>query len=164
MAFQTSINQYLAPAVEGDFADHGIRAVQVAGEQQYVAGSAGVVIGRFAWIKLDGTVENAGTLVPAGFVHRDQQTLITTYLAGSTMVAVAGSPITIFSQGAFWAKTGTIATIGQKVFASQTDGSIVTDAAGTTVAGFVETPFYVSSAGAVDEIIQISSFNYATAT
>lgn len=163
MSFQKTVNQYLVPAYPGDFADHGIRAVQVAGEQQHVAGTGGVTVGAFAWIKTDGTVVNAGTGVPAGFIHRNQQGLITTYLAGSTMTINAGFPIAVMAQGAFWAKTTTIATVGQKVFASLTNGTIATGAAGATVAGFIETPFTVASAAAANELIQISSFNYATA-
>lgn len=163
MSFQKTVNQYLAPAVEGDFADHGIRAAQLAGEMQYVAGTGGVVVGRFAWIHTDNTVTNTGTGVPAGFIHRSQQGLITTYLTGSTMTINEGFPIAVMAQGSFWAKTTTIATVGQKVFASLTDGTISTAAAGATVSGSIETPFTVSSAGAVGELIQVSSFNYATA-
>ena len=163
MSFQKTVNQYLAPAVEGDFAGHGIRGAQLAGEMQYVAGANGVTVGRFAWIHTDGTVTNNGTGVPAGFIHRNQQALITTYLATSTMVVNAGLPVAVFAVGSFWAKTTTIATVGQKVFASLTDGTISTAAAGATVSGSIETPFTVSSAGSVGELIQVSSFNYATA-
>jgi len=159
MAFQKKINQYMAPAVEGDFADHSIRSQQLAGEGQLVAGPNGATVARFAWF-LDGEVYNAGTIAPAGFIHREQQALITAYLGSSSMLIPAGNPVTILTQGSFWAKTATAATIGQKVFASTTDGSIATGSAGATVDGYVETQFYVGSAGDADELIQIGTWIY----
>lgn len=157
--FQRVVNQYMSPAVEGDFADHSIRTQQLASEGQLVANANGTTIARFAWF-LDGQVYNAGTIAPAGFIHREQQALITDYLGSDSMLIPAGTPVTILTQGSFWARTATEATIGQKVFASTTDGSVATGAAGATVDGYVETQFYVGSAGAAEELIQIGSWIY----
>lgn len=162
MGFQTKVNQYLAPAVEGDFADHSIRAQQLADEGGLVAGSNGVVVGRFAWVATDGTVFNAGTIAPSGFIHREQQALITAYLGESSMVIPPFTMVTVMTQGAYWAKTTTNATVGQKIFASTTDGSIATGTAGATVAGFVETEFYAGSTATAGSLIKISTFIYGS--
>ena len=83
MDFQNQVNTVPAPAVEGDFADHNPRASVIAGPGGLVAGSNGVVIGRFAWmttpIDIDGTptvVNNTGSGAPDGFVHRAQQAAV----------------------------------------------------------------------------------------
>ncbi|MEF3068034.1 hypothetical protein [Pandoraea apista] len=155
--FQSVINQYPAPAVEGDFASSNPRSVVLAGEGTLVAGATGVIVGRFAWADANGLVTNAGANVPTGFVHRELQAVITTWLGQQTMLVPQGLPITLHRTGDFWARTATVATVDQKVFASNTDGSISTGAAGATVAGSTETAFYVDSPGAVGELIKISS-------
>ena len=76
MGFQTTVNLQQAPAVAGDFATANPRAFFPAGEGQYVAADA-VVVGRFAWIDaVTGLVSNTGTGKPDGFIHREQQALI----------------------------------------------------------------------------------------
>lgn len=157
MGFQTQVNQYLHPAVAGDFASANPRASVVAGEGQLTAGSGGVTVGLFAWA-VNGVVTNAGSGAPTGFVHRDMQALITTYLAGNSMVIPEGLYVTLHNAGDFWVATGTTATVGQKVFASNTTGAVQTGAAGATIAGYTETPWHVDSAGAVGELIQISTW------
>jgi hypothetical protein len=157
MSFQKTVNQYLAPAVAGDFASANPRASVVAGEGQFVAGSGGVTVGLFAWA-VAGVVTNAGSGAPTGFVHRDLQALITTFLAEAGLVIPQGLPVTLFNQGDFWVKTGTSATLGQKVFASLTTGGVQTGAAGATIGGYIETPWKVDSVGGVNELIQISTW------
>lgn len=157
MPFQTQVNQYPAPAVAGDFASANPRAAVLAGEGQFVAGSGGATVGLFAWAA-SGLVTNAGSGAPTGFIHRDMEALITTFLAEDSMVIPEGLPVTLFSAGDFWVKTGTVATVGQKVFASNTTGGVQTGAAGATIAGYTETPWHVDSAGAVGELIQISTW------
>ncbi len=157
MGFQTTVNQYPAPAVEGDFASANPRASVLPSDGVMVAASGGVTVGRFAWVS-GNTVSNAGSGVPAGFIHRDHQALNFNLLSEATMVIPQGFAVTVHNQGDFWARSATIATVGQKVFASNTDGTIKTDAAGATVAGFTETKWSVASAGAANELIKISSW------
>lgn len=154
--FQSVVNQYQAPAVEGDFCSANPRASVVAGEGALVAGTGGVTVGRFAWAASDGTVTNAGSGVPTGFVHRDMQALITTWLGEESMVIPEGLAMSLFRSGDFWVKTLTTATVDQKVFASNTDGTVKTGAAGATITGYTETDWFVDSAGAVNELIKIS--------
>ena len=155
--FPKSINQQQAPAVAGDFCSANMRNTVNAGESAFVAGTGGLSIGVFAWIDFStGYATNAGSGAPNGFVHRDNQALITAYLGASGLTIPAGYPVTIMRGGDFWAKTTTTATQGQKVFASNTTGAISTTAAGSTVAGSTETVFFVDSAAAVGELIKIS--------
>jgi predicted RecA/RadA family phage recombinase len=155
--FQSAVNLQQAPAIAGDFASANPRASRLAGEGALVVGSAGCTIGRFAWVS--GTqVTNAGSGVPSGFVHREMQAVITTYLAEGSNVIPAGRQITLMVAGDFWAKTLTTATVGQKVFASLTTGEVKTDAAGATVAGYIETAWKVASAAAANELIKMTTW------
>lgn len=159
MSFQTVVNVTPAPAVAGDFASANPNASVVAGPGTFVAGSGGCNVGVFGWADANGLVTNAGSGAPTGFVHRDNNALIVTWLAEASMNIPAGQPVTLMSAGDFWAKTGTVATVGQKVFASNTDGTIQTGAAGATISGYTETKWYVGSAGAVNELIKITTWN-----
>lgn len=157
--FPRVINPQQAPAVEGDFASANPRASVNAGEGTFVVGAGGAIIGHFGWADANGAVTNAGSGSPTGFIHRDNQALLANYLDSYSMVIPAGMPVTLMRSGDFWARTATTATIGQKVFASNTDGSVKTGAAGATVAGYTETGFFVDSAAAVNELIKISNGN-----
>ena len=158
MSFQTTVNTVPAPAVAGDFASANPRATVAAGPGTLVAGTGGATVGKFAWADSSGNVTNAGSGVPTGFIHRDMQALITAYLGSASMVIPAGLPVTVFKAGEFWAQTLTAATIGQKVFASNTDGSVKTGAAGATITGYTETGWYVDSAANANELVKISTW------
>ncbi|MGL4756310.1 MAG: structural cement protein Gp24 [Aeromonadaceae bacterium] len=158
MGFQTTVNLQQAPAVAGDFATANPRASFPAGEGQYVAASAGVTVGRFAWIDSStGLVSNAGTGKPDGFIHREQQALISTYLAESSNMIPQGFPVTVMRTGDYFA-TATVgaATKGQKAFAKLTDGTVQAGAAGATISGFIETDFVITQAAALNELAVIS--------
>jgi hypothetical protein len=96
-----------------------------------------VTVGRFAWVDdVDGvTVDNYGTYTgaPSGFVHRDNNALITEYLGESSMVIPKGFPVTLFNEGDFWAKVAgaTAATVGASVYANYNDGTITIGSAST---------------------------------
>lgn len=131
--FQSNVNQYPAPAVEGDFASDNPWASVDAGQGAFVAGSSGVVVGRFGWAANDGTVSNTGTGVPTGFVHRDLQALNFNLLSQATMTIPEGYAVTLMSAGDFWARCGSPATVGQKIFASLADGTLLANTGGTTI-------------------------------
>lgn len=131
MGFQTTVNQYPAPAVAGDFASANPRASAVAGPGTLVAGTGGATVGRFGWADANGLVTNTGLGVPTGFIHRDMQALITAYLADSSMVIPAGNPITLFKAGDFWGKFVAGATAGHKVYAYYADGTLFSAATAT---------------------------------
>ncbi|EOC0520441.1 hypothetical protein ABW743_003298 [Cronobacter sakazakii] len=156
--FQSVINQYPAPGVEGGFASTNPHATFLAGEAALVAGTGGLTIGRFAWA-VSGVATNTGTGAPSGFVHRDGQAAITEWLGASSNVIQAGREVTLMVAGDFWARTATAATRGQKIFAVLADGTIKTGAAGATISGAVETPFYAGSACNAGELVKISTWS-----
>lgn len=130
MPFQNAVNQYNPPAVAGDFATANPRVTAFAPEGAFVAGPGGVTVGRFVWLASDGrTVNNfaTGAVKPLGFIHRDQQALITQYLAESSNVIPPGFPVTVHSEGDFFAtiKGGSASTgNNDAVYANYADGSI----------------------------------------
>lgn len=162
--FQSTINRNVPLAVEGDFASAGPYHAIPAGNQQLKAGPNGVTIARFAWANIaNGQVSNVKpadtTNHVLGFVRRGENTaLITGYRAETSMLIPAGFGVTLYDRGDFWVKTTTAATVGQKVFASDTTGEIATGAAAAVVAGFTETEFKVASIGGVGELIKITAF------
>lgn len=135
MSFQTQVNITPAPAVAGDFASANPNASVLAGPGTFVAGVGGANIGAFGWADVNGNVTNAGSGVPTGFIHRDMQALITTWLGAASMNIPVGQPVTLMSAGDFWAQTSTVATVGQKVYANYATGAISTAATGTPPAG-----------------------------
>lgn len=146
--FQSQVNTQPAPAIAGDFCSANPRGSMLAGPGTLVAGPNGVTVGLFARARNDnGLVSNGdpGVASRIGFVHRNQPTMITAWLAQASLLVTAGLEITLFDSGDFWARFAAGATIGQKVFASYADGSAVAGTAGGTVAGASVT----ASAGAV---------------
>lgn len=157
MGFQTQVNAQQALAVAGDFASSNPRAAVVAPEGGFVAGAAGVTVGRFAWIQSDGVTvlntDGGSGLAPDGFVHREQQAFITAYLGESSNLVPVGQPITLMRTGDYFA-TATVnsAVRGEKAFAKVADGTVQFAAAGATVAGFIETDFVCSQAAGSGEL------------
>lgn len=133
-AFQATVNTQPAPGVEGDFASANPRFNVLAGPGGLVAGAQGVTVGRFAWLDYTGIdpdnaqtiVNNYGAGAPDGFVHREQQGLITAFLAGDSMLVPQGYMVTLFSGGDFWVKnTGSgYCAVGMKAYAKNSDGTI----------------------------------------
>ena len=159
MPFQKQVNYQQAAAVAGDAASLNPRSTYLAGEGSLVSGATGVTVGLFAWATAAGIVSNAGAGVPSGFVGRENQALITAFLAEGSNLIPTGSPVTLFTAGDFWAVTTTVATVGQKVFANNTTGAISTGAAGATIAGSTETKWVVRDAAAVGELIKMTTWN-----
>jgi hypothetical protein len=165
--FPKTINYQPAAGVEGDFCDSNPRSSVDAGPGGLIVGSAGAVIGRFHWtlaspVDANGaptTITNSGTGLPTGFLHREQQGLITAYLAENGMTVLPGAAITLMKTGGFWGRNnGSAATAkDQKVFANNTDGSLATAAAGATVTGFTETKWVCHSVAAVGENFKFSA-------
>lgn len=167
MPFQSMINAGPARAQGGDFASANPRAAVLAGPGGLIAGTSGVVVGRFAWLSsstVDGDgapaiVNNTGSGAPSGFVHRSQQALITSYLAESGLTIAPGFSMELMASGDYWARNAgaSAVTVGMKAFAVLADGTITFAAAGTTVTGAVETKYTAMSAGLTLEHVKISS-------
>lgn len=134
MGFPTQVNVQAAPAVAGDWCDRNPRYFVDTGAGAYVAGASGVTIARFAWADaLNITVSNTGVGAPTGFVHREQQALITAYLADNSMVIPPGMGLTLCSSAGVWTvNTGTASSvIGQTAYANNANGSTSFGTAGS---------------------------------
>lgn len=133
MGFQGSVNQYLSPAVAGDFASANPRASYLSGEGALIVGEGGVIVGNFAWVDSDNVlaVSNGSATAPAGFVANEHQGVIVGLTNEASMVVPQGLPVTLYNGGDFWATTHSTTTIDQKVYAMFADGSIVTAATAT---------------------------------
>lgn len=164
MPFQNQVGVEPALGVPGDFASMNPYASYPAGEGALIAGAGGVTIGAFAWVQADGsTVLNkppsGSTAAPDGFVHRNLTGQIADLFDESSMVIPEGFPVTLMTAGDYWAVTSTAATRGQKVFASSTNGTVSTGAAGATVEGSVEAQFYAANTCAAGEVVKISTWS-----
>jgi len=100
-----------AVAVAGDFASTNPRHNALAGPGGFVAGPSGLYVGRFAWISNAnqdpdnyGTIlNNFGSGLPLGFMHRASQALITDYLGLATQRIPQGFGANeCFDAGDFW--------------------------------------------------------------
>ena len=138
--FQQAVNILLPLAVAGDFASSNPRANVLASSTGagLVAGPNGVRAGTFAWVDSSGViVTNSGTGVPTGFVHRNQQSVITVFLDESTMMVRPGFNMALMDAGDFYVVNNGAgaATVGQKAFANNTTGLVAFAAANATIAG-----------------------------
>jgi hypothetical protein len=156
MPFQNQVNVQPAPAVAGDFASANPRWSVNAGPGGLVAGVGGVTVGRFAWWDNANhrTVLNSGAGVPTGFVHREQQALITTYLSEAANVVPVGFGVTLMSGGDFWALNDgtTEALVGQKAYADLATGKVSFAATGSAATGSVTGSIAASTASVTGSI------------
>lgn len=146
--FQTAVNDQPAPAVAGDFASMNPYFTFDAGPGGLVSGPSGAVVGRFAWAvapaDADGTpsqVNSFGTGSVSGFVPREQQGLVTTYLQDASMLIPTGFQMTLMVGGGFWVKNdgATQALPGQKAYANFADGKATFAATASPTAGATST-------------------------
>ena len=134
-SFQTFVNLNNPLGVEGDFASANPRATVLTNDGgSLIAGPNGVTVGQFAWIAADGrTVSNSGQYPaqPDGFVHRDQQGLLTQYLQAAGRLIPPGFPVTLMRAGDFLDKNTGPSSITRysTLYASYIDGSLQTAAA-----------------------------------
>lgn len=137
--FQNVVNAKAAPAVEGDFASTNPRSSVLAVEGNLVAGPAGVAVGKFAFVNpANQAVSNVyASGYQIGFLGRNQQGLITAFLADATQVVPPGFMLTLFDEGEFWARFGNGATAGQEVYADEETGSAQSGSGTTSVTGAV---------------------------
>lgn len=138
--FQQFVNDQLPIGVAGGFAGANIRSSVNAPPGGFVANPLGVAVGAFGWgnpsTRLVTNYYQAASGL--GFVHRENQGLITTYLGISTMQIQPADRVTLMNQGDFLAIFAGGATVGQKVYADPVTGAVTAAAAGSpvTVTGF----------------------------
>lgn len=163
MGFQSTVNLTPSPAVEGDFASDNPRIAMNAGPGGLVSDATnGLYVGRFAWADGSGVAHNAkpgSGVARLGFAAREGQELafITVWLGQSSLLIPGGMPVVLHQDADVWARV-TVAngTVGQKAFASNTDGTMQPAAAGATVSGYTETPWYLVTAGNIGELVKLS--------
>jgi hypothetical protein len=154
--FQRQVNAAQAAAVVGDWASANPRQMYVAGPGGLVADSGGLVVGRFAWINSRLTdsnyapklASNVGWGKPAGIVHREQQALITDYLAESGLVIPAGFGTSLVTDGDLWvinAHASAVAVPGMKVYAEYGTGKMTFAATASPTTG-TSTSFTIAAA------------------
>lgn len=161
--FQQSVGMYRGVGQVGHPASTSPIIAAAGGPGAFKATAAGVTIATFVF--RDATdptivtnVAPSATTKPVGFIQNLGQAIIGYGLSNSMLIR-GGAEISPKVGGDFWAKSSTAATEGQKVFASVTDGTIATGAAGATVTGYVETDWYVSHGAAAGNLIIISTWS-----
>jgi len=141
--FPSQVNVVQAPGVEGDFASTNPRQTVDAGAGAFVAGAAGCAVGLFAWADSanPNALNNYGPGLPLGFIHREQNGLITTFLDYATLAVPEGLPVTAFSAGDFWVRNaGAVsATVGMKAYALNNSGGVAFNVTGTPPASGTST-------------------------
>jgi hypothetical protein len=133
--FQTFVNNELPPGVAGDFAGANIKANVVGSPWGFVASPGGVTIGVGCWANpATGIASNyyQPSSFP-GFVHREGQAIITTFLGISSMKIQAGDAVVPMDQGDFWGIFIAGATPGQKVYFDPVTGALSAAATGGSV-------------------------------
>ena len=170
---------YIQPAigVAGDFSDGNPRSFVDAGAAGLIAGTSGVTIGRAAWLSYStadangapAAVNNFGAGVPAGLIHRQQQGLITPYLAEASLVVPAGFPVAVANGGGFFVKNegSTQALPGQYAYAAYANGAF-NFAAASSASTATSTSFTISAqtfsvtASVVGNIMTVSAVGSGT--
>jgi hypothetical protein len=152
--FQVQAYPQPSMAVAGDFCSQNPYFTLDAGPGGLVAGSQGVSVGLFAWLQppVDPDsratqVYNYGSGPPAGFVHREQQGLIITYLANAGMVIQKGFQMTLMVGGDFWIVNNgsTQAIVGNKAYANNANGQASFAASGASTSAATSTASTVTA-------------------
>ncbi|HGK4675242.1 TPA: hypothetical protein ACJ2WV_004543 [Kluyvera georgiana] len=165
MAFQDRVDIYRGVGQVGQPASTSPIIAAAGGPGAFKSTSAGVTIATFVFRdatdpKIVTNVAPTSTTKPIGFIQNLGQAIIG-YGQSNSMFIRGGVEVSPKVGGDFWVKSSTVATNGQKVFASIADGTIATGAAGATVTGFVETDWYVSQGAAIGDLVIISSWSKA---
>ena len=170
--FQTNINTQPAPAVAGDFADTNPRVSVNAGPGGMIAGPAGVTVGLFAWANYNYvdsdsapvSCSNNGVGAPTGFLAREQQGIITTYLSDASMFIPAGFEMTLFSEGGFWAvNNDTVqALTNGAVYVDQATGKIKVQSATASFTGSIATDTCNFTGSVTGNLLTVSAVTSGT--
>lgn len=139
--FPNKVNVNQAPAVRGDFASQNPRASLLAGQGQLVAPAGGLIVGNFAFVAKSANGDVASQSYASGdeigFLAREEQALISAYLAGDSLVVPQGFMVTLYTRGDFYAYFGDGATPGQAVYADETTGAAQSGSGTTSFTGEV---------------------------
>lgn len=150
--FQNQVYITPAQAVAGDFASSNPFDYKLSSTGRMVADASGVKVGQFAALNANGTVTTvpgaapSGGLTRVGFVHRENNAQITTFLAESGVTIQPGQPVALFGRGDFWVNADAVTgspTRGAIVAWDTTTGLI--DIGATPTATLIDTGFKLLS-------------------
>ncbi|QDX31938.1 hypothetical protein Dpoa569_0001327 [Dickeya poaceiphila] len=161
---QSQVNQFYAPAVKGDRASQN----PVVYLPFNPRAENTVYVGQFVFAGSDNTQvksSTSGSDAPVGFIERLLNYYNFTLTSGSTMTLPDNTSLTVAKIGEFYVTydNSSVPTVGQKAFASKTNGSVHFAAAGATVSGFVETTFVCKGVDSTSGLAVISNWNPASA-
>lgn len=105
--FQNQVYINPAQAIPGDLASSNTMIYKLASTGKMVADASGVKVGQFCVLNADGTVTSVPGAAPSstsriGFVHREENAQITTFLAESGYTIQPGQPVAAFGKGDFF--------------------------------------------------------------
>lgn len=162
--FQNQVYITPAQAVPGDFASSNPMVYKLSSTGKMVADSSGVTVGHFAVLNADGTVTSVPGAAPSsttriGFVHREKNAQITTFLAESGNTIQPGQPVALFGTGDWFvnadAITGTPSR-GAAIVWDTTTGLI--NVGGATSSTVLDTGYkLISESATVGATVQISN-------
>ncbi len=145
MSFQTQVYINPAQGQPGDFASSNPMFFQMSSSGKMVADSAGVTVGHFAIINDDGTVTSLPSsgldVSRIGFVHREANAQIVTFLADHSYTIYAGLPVALFAKGDFFVTADVVNTAsrGAAILWNITTGQ--TEVGGTPSLTLLDTGF-----------------------
>lgn len=165
--FQNQVYINPAVAIPGDFASSNPMVYKLASTGKMVADASGVKVGQFCALNADGTVTTvpgsapSGGLSRIGFVHRENNAQIITFLAESGYTIQPGQPVAAFGTGDFFinadAITGT-PTRGAAILWDTTTGLI--NVGGTPTATLIDTGYkMISETVTAGTVIIMSNIN-----
>lgn len=152
MGFQRQVYINPAQALPGDFASSNPMVYKLSSTGRMVADTTGVKVGQFCALNADGTVTTipgaapSGGLSRVGFVHREFNAQITTFLAESGYTIAPGQPVAAFGAGDFFIKADAITstpTRGAAILWDTTTGLINVGA--TATATLIDTGYKMIS-------------------
>lgn len=162
--FQNQVFINPAQAVPGDFASSNPMIYKLSSTGRMVASAAGVLVGQFVVLNADGTCTSVPGAAPSstsriGFVHRENNAQITTFLAESGYTIAGGEPVAAFGKGDFWVNADAITgtpTRGALVAWDTTTGKLNIGA--TVTATLIDTGYVlISEAATVGATVIISN-------
>lgn len=161
--FQNQVYINPAQAVPGDFASSNPMIYKLSSTGRMVADAAGVKVGQFVCLNADGTCTTIPTTAPVasriGFVHRENNAQITTFLAESGYTIQAGEPVAAFGKGDWFVNADAVVgtpTRGAAILWDVTTGKI--SVAGTATATLIDTGYVLlSEAATVNATVIISN-------
>ena len=162
--FQNQVYINPAQAIPGDFASSNPMVYKVSSTGKMVADASGVTVGKFAILNADGTVTSVPGSAPSsntriGFVHREQNAQITTFLAEAGYTIQVGQPVALFGTGDFFVNADVVSgtpSRGASVLWDTTTGN--TQIGGAASGNLVDTGFkMVSESATVGATVIISN-------